>query len=173
MDTSLVVVAGSLITSVAAVTGLLFERRARRRDIAFVRSGAVERARALVVIDDHRVAVEDGFHTITADVLNAGPAVARDIDLCVAESTESMIYFPVAETDVVRALTAGDRRTVTLAVPSEVARSKDLDMYLSWVDGNGAHNERVMIFLQGDEEHGIPINDWAAGIEPWSSVPSE
>lgn len=160
------------IALVVTFVGLLLERRSRVRADALLRHEAVEQARARILVETHKVEVADGFHAITATVLNAGPSVAREVDLDVREETTGeAISFAVAETEVSRALMAGDQRTVTLQISSDVARSQDLFMHLIWIDGNGAHDELNVIFLKGDGAQGVPFSDWAAGLESWSTVP--
>ena len=166
---SLVVAGSSLVVS---VVGLLLEHRSRVRAVALLRHQAVERARARVVVKTHGIEVANGFHTVSATVLNAGPSVAREVDLSILkDSAGTAMLESLAEVEVSRAMIAGDQQTVSLQVPSDVARADDLDMYLSWIDGNGAHNERNVILLKGDSAQGVPVSDWDVGDEPWSTVP--
>lgn len=76
---------------------------------------------------------------------NAGPAVARDVDVTLTLSTdESELGRAIDATDVAPALLRGEQRVVTVVLPCNEARFDDpgrsLEIVASYYDDNGLRN---------------------------------
>ena len=81
-------------------------------------------------------------------VTNAGPAVARDVDISmVAWTDETTLGLSVARADVAPALLRGERRTSVLNLTLKEAHLNDhsvsIELWAGDDDDNGVRNERV------------------------------
>jgi hypothetical protein len=88
-------------------------------------------------------------------VTNAGPAVARDVDVSIVEWNDEGPLGQMIETvDVAPALLRGEQRTVTLRLPIEKARfedrSRSIELASDYFDDNGVRNVRLA-FMFDDE----------------------
>ena len=88
-------------------------------------------------------------------VTNAGPAVARDVDLSIVEwNDESAFGEKIDRVDVAPALLRGEQRTVTLRLPLERARfedrSRSIELMSDYYDDNGVRNTRLAFVFDGE-----------------------
>jgi hypothetical protein len=88
-------------------------------------------------------------------VTNAGPAVARDVDVSIVEwNDEGPLGHMIETVDVAPALLRGEQRTVTLRLPIEKARfedrSRSIELASDYFDDNGVRNVRLAFMFDGD-----------------------
>lgn len=87
-------------------------------------------------------------------VTNAGPAVARDVDIAIVEWTDSPFGRRLVEADVAPALLRGEQRKVELELPIEGVRFDDRDvsieLHADYYDDNGVRNERLALVYRDD-----------------------
>lgn len=94
----------------------------------------------------------DALHYEIA-VINAGPAVARDVDVAIVEWVgDRPIGRTIAEASVAPALLRGERRVVALSVPSAEAKFDDrevsIELHADYYDDNGSRNERLALVYE-------------------------
>ncbi len=89
-------------------------------------------------------------------VTNAGPAVARDVDVSLVEWTgDSVLGMSLAEAGVAPAMLRGEQRLVTLELLAEHAaglddRSRSIEVMCDYYDDNGVRNHRLAFVVEGD-----------------------
>jgi hypothetical protein len=88
-------------------------------------------------------------------VTNAGPAVARDVDVSIVEwNDEGPFGYQIDTVDVAPALLRSEQRTVTLRLPIERARfqdrSRSIELASDYFDDNGVRNVRLAFMSDGD-----------------------
>jgi hypothetical protein len=88
-------------------------------------------------------------------VTNAGPAVARDVDVSVVEWNDETVFGEKIETvDVAPALLRGEQRTVMVHLPLERARfddrSRSIELMSDYYDDNGVRNIRLAFVYDGE-----------------------
>jgi hypothetical protein len=92
----------------------------------------------------------DGFAYEVA-VINAGPAVARDVDVELVEWTDAPLGRARAQADVAPALMRGERRRVSLRLAAADARFDDravsIELNADYYDDNGVRNERLALVM--------------------------
>lgn len=86
-------------------------------------------------------------------VTNAGPAVARDVDVGLTIWTdESGLGRVIDGAEVAPALLRGEQRVVTLVLPQDERRFDDrscsLEMFATYYDDNGPRNQRVAFVFE-------------------------
>jgi hypothetical protein len=98
-----------------------------------------------------------GTETLDYEVLvtNAGPAVARDVDISVVEwSDEGPFGERIDTVDVSPALLRGEQRTVTVRLPVGRAtfgdRSRSIELASDYFDDNGVRNVRLAFVYDGE-----------------------
>ncbi len=144
----LVVSSGAL--SVAAMSAWFL----RRQLIIFERQH--ERDFEATVVAE-LVSFSRGSATLDYEVLvtNAGPAVARDIDLSIVEWMAEKPFGDAIETVAVApALLRGEQRTVTVRLPVERAcfedRTRSIELMSDYFDDNGVRNVRLAFMGDSD-----------------------
>jgi hypothetical protein len=153
---------GAIGTGVAVVSlaATLRERQQRREQFGLLKREAVDRLWANVVVDRHEATVDGATVTHLFVVLNAGPTVARDVDVELLVEGE---HFPfrmiIGSAHVSMAMVAGDRREAEITVPLREIEDRDVAVHASWEDGYGIQGRDLMLFLSGDPlgEDAIPI----------------
>jgi hypothetical protein len=88
-------------------------------------------------------------------VTNAGPAVARDVDVSIVVWTDDgPLGRTIHTVDVAPALLRGEQRTVTLRLPVDEARfddrSRSIEIASDYFDDNGVRNVRLAFVFDGD-----------------------
>jgi hypothetical protein len=96
----------------------------------------------------------EGYLIYEVAVTNAGPAVARDVDVAIVKWTdETPLGVTIHRADVAPALLRGERRTVALELPVAEARFEDrtrsIELYGAYFDDNGVRNERLGFVFEG------------------------
>jgi hypothetical protein len=86
---------------------------------------------------------------------NAGPAVARDVDVSIVEWADGRPLGRAIHTvDVAPALLRGEQRTVTMRLPVDDARfddrSRSIEIGSDYFDDNGVRNVRLAFVFDGD-----------------------
>jgi len=97
----------------------------------------------------------------TLRVTNAGPVVARDVDVSVVRWTnEQPLGWVITESDVGPALLRGEQRTVELHLPADEARfddrSRSVEITANYYDDNGARQTRLA-FICGDDAKDVVL----------------
>jgi hypothetical protein len=132
----------SALSALFARRQLLLAERLRARD--FEATVVAE----LVGVRRHDAAVD-----YEIEVTNAGPAVARDVDLSLIEWRAHSVGKVLADTDVAPALVRGEGRRVVLRLEESDALTSDrevsVELHSDYYDDNGVRNERLA-FLVGD-----------------------
>jgi hypothetical protein len=87
-------------------------------------------------------------------VTNAGPAVARDVDVSIVVSTDGSAFGRyIDRVDVAPALLRGEQRTVMLRLPLDEAefadRSRSIEIGSDYFDDNGVRNVRLAFVYDG------------------------
>jgi len=145
--TTALAIAGILISGsalgISAASALFARRQLQRVDRQLARD--FEATVVAELVGFHRR--EDDLHYEVA-VTNAGPAVARDVDVSLVEWTDAGPFCrSLAEAHVAPALLRGERRRVVL--PLRVAdarfddRSVSIELHAAYYDDNGVRNERL------------------------------
>jgi len=119
--------------------------------------GERQRARdfeATVVVELVGVDRRDSNVHYEVSVTNAGPAVARDVDLSLVEWTDASAFGrSLAEASVAPALLRGERRLVVLSLDVADQRIEDrsvsVELHADYYDDNGVRNERLALVFEG------------------------
>jgi hypothetical protein len=151
--TTTLAIAGILISGAAlgiSAVSAVFSRRQlelgeRQRERDFEATVVAE------LVGVHR---RDAAVHYEVSVTNAGPAVARDVDVSLVEWTDATaLGRALAEADVAPALLRGERRTVILKLAAADARFDDrsvsIELHADYYDDNGVRNERLAFVSQG------------------------
>jgi hypothetical protein len=83
-------------------------------------------------------------------VTNAGPAVARDVDVSLIEWGDTSLGKVLAQADVAPALLRGERRAVSLELANATkTRDRDVsvELHADHYDDNGVRNERLALVV--------------------------
>jgi hypothetical protein len=98
-----------------------------------------------------------GPETLNYEVLvtNAGPAVARDIDVCIVEWNDDGTFgHKIDAADLAPALLRGEQRRVVLRLPLDRARfedrSRSIELMSDYYDDNGVRNVRLAFMFDGE-----------------------
>jgi hypothetical protein len=88
-------------------------------------------------------------------VTNAGPAVARDVDISIVVWTgESPFGRKIDSADIAPALLRGEQRTATLRLPVDEGqfddRSRSIEIGSDYYDDNGVRNVRLAFVYDGE-----------------------
>jgi hypothetical protein len=83
-------------------------------------------------------------------VTNAGPSVARDVDVSLIEWGDTSLGKVLAQADVAPALLRGERRAVSLELANATkTRDRDVsvELHADYYDDNGVRNERLALVV--------------------------
>jgi hypothetical protein len=99
------------------------------------------------LVEVHRA---DDAIRFDVQVTNAGPAVARDVDISLVEWGGTSLGTVIAEAEVAPALLRGERRAVSLDLP-DASKTLDLDvsveLHTDYYDDKGVRNERLALVI--------------------------
>ena len=93
---------------------------------------------------------DDALH-YELQVTNAGPAVARDVDVSLVEWRESDLGRLLAQSEVAPALLRGERRAASLELrdaSKTLDRTVSVELHADYYDDNGVRNERLAFVVE-------------------------